>query len=186
MKTKIISISGSPGVGKTKVAELLSKNLHANLISIKKLIEQEKIPYTLDKERKTKEVDPKDVQLAANRHTKKNKINIIEGHLSHLLESDLVIVLRANPIILKKRLKKRKWPGKKIDENIKAEILDSTTIEAVGKHGRRKVLEIDTSDKTAKQTVDIIKKILNNYHSKKNYSAGKINWTTKYIKMLVR
>jgi len=171
----IISISGSPGTGKSEVAKLLAKKMDANLLSIKTLIKGMKCSY--DKQRKTKIVDIKELQRIVDK--KLEKTNIIEGHLAHLLKSDIIIILRTNPAILKRRLSKRNWSKKKIEENIQAEILDSIPIEALQRHNRSKIFELDTSKKTTAAVVAAIAKILNK-HGRRKYSLGKIDWSERY------
>ena len=180
----IIAISGTPGTGKTKVAELLAKELNANLFSINGIIRKYKIKCNYDKKRKTKIVDIKKVQSAVQKFCS-TKINIIEGHLSHLLEADIIIILRSNPDVISKRLKKRNWTSNKINENIQAEILDTATLEALEKHNRKKIFEIDTSKLKTESSVQIIKKIINNSKSKK-YTVGRIDWTEKYKHYLTK
>lgn len=179
----ILSISGTPGTGKTKVARILAKQMDANLIALKAL----KVPYEYDRKRRTKIVDVKALQEAVNRNIDKNRINIIEGHLSHMLKSDAVIVLRTNPITLEKRLKKRKWRASKIKENVMAEFLDEITIEAFGKHKNKNVFEIDTSKISEDKTADIISEITSGKKSVLNkFKAGRINWSEKYKRIVIR
>src|SRR3989344_2290231 len=113
----IIAVSGTPGTGKTVVSKMIAKKLDANLITIKNIIKKEKVPFKNDKERKTKIIDIKDLKSAVLKNINNGKNNIIEGHLSHLIKSDVVIILRCNPEVLKKRLTKRKWTMKKIKKN---------------------------------------------------------------------
>jgi len=176
----IISITGTPGTGKSHVAKLLAKQMNANLISIKKLTE--KMHCRIDKKRKTKIVDINDLQKAVNKNIVKSKPNIIEGHLSHLLRSDMVIILRTDPSILKNRLKKRKWPEAKIKENVQAEILGIITQEAMQ---RSRVFEIDTSRLKPLAVSSIITKLLNN-HSARKYRVGNIDWSEHYKKELLK
>ncbi len=181
----IIAISGTPGTGKTVVSKIIAKKTGANLIRIRDMIDE--IPHEIDKKRDTFVVDTRDLQKAIKKKLKKGD-NIIEGHLSHMLEADIIIILRTNPVELQKRLKKKGWKKSKTDENVKAEILDSATIEAVQLHGRKKILEIDTSKKTAEQTAKAIEKVLNRFSRKKKvtkYQPGKIDWSEKYRKYLV-
>ncbi len=175
----IIAISGSPGTGKSKAAEILAKELNANLIDIKQLIEKHKVPCKPDRKRKTKIVDPRDLQKAVNREARKGT-NIVDGVLAHLLKADFVIILRTRPDILEKRLKKRGWRREKIRENIEAEVLDEITIEAMDKY--RKVYEIDTTNRTAKATARMITKLLNRYalNYRRKYRAGHIDWSERY------
>lgn len=179
----ITAISGTPGTGKTSVAKILAKKLDANLISISMLVRE--VKHSWDKSRRTRIVDIKDLQKAVNKKLIRGKFNIVEGHLSHLLNSDIVVVLRCNPKELERRMKKKKWSRKKIGENIEAEILDEIITEAIEKHGMRKVFELDTSNKTAKGTAAIIKRLLNNFGTK-NYQPGIIDWTERYKDYLLR
>lgn len=181
-KTKIISISGTPGTGKTIIAEKLTNLLDANLIQINEVIKE--MPCKTDKKRNTKIVDIKILQKAVNKQIKKEKTNIIDGHLSHFLKSDFIIVLRTDPKILEKRLKNKNWRKEKILENVQSEILDEITIETTEKHKINKIIEIDTSRRMPKDIAKVIFRILNNQISKKRYAVGKISWLKKYYKML--
>ena len=93
------------------------------------------------------------------------------------------MILRANPRVLEKRMKQREWPLRKIDENIKAEILDAVVIEA--RDINDTVIEIDTSKKTPKGSAQLIKQILDD-HRMKFYRAGKIDWSEKYVGYLTK
>ena len=176
----LISISGTPGTGKTSAAKELSKMLNAKTINLKTMAK--KLPCGYDKKRKTLIVDPELLQKAVKKSIKNERFPILlEGHLSHLLDSEIVIVLRANPVVLKKRLQKRRWPSAKVKENIEAEILDAIAIEAIEKHGKKAIIEIDTSKKTPKTTAYLIAKLLKNPKQRIKYSV----WSEKYKKMLI-
>jgi len=181
----IIALSGTPGTGKTSSAKLLAKKIGANFIRIRDIVHE--IPHKIDKKRDTFVVDVKDLQKLVNKKMKKGD-NAIEGHLSHLLDVDVVIILRTNPNVLEKRLKRKGWKRSKIDENVKAEILDSATIEAIELHGKN-VFEIDTSKRSKEATAKIMENILNNFTQKKyvkKYLAGNIDWTERYKKILIK
>ena len=170
----VINISGTPCTGKTKISKLLSKKLGYKLIQINELAEKLKAFTGYDEKRKCKILDMKKLEKEIN----KIKGNvIIEGHTSHLFPADIVIVLRCNPEILKKRLEKI-YPSKplKVKENLEAEILGVITSEAV--MNNKKVYEIDTSENTAEENVNDIIKILDGKID--NFIVGKIDWLEKY------
>ncbi|MBI5347685.1 MAG: adenylate kinase family protein [Candidatus Aenigmarchaeota archaeon] len=178
---KIIAVAGTPGTGKTALAKLLAKKLNANLISINILAR--KIPGTMDKKRKTKVIDIRLLQKAAASRLKKG-LNIIEGHPSHLLRADIVIVLRTDPVVLKKRLKKHGWDAAKIRENVEAEMLDVVTIEALEKH-RKGIIEVDTTGKTVSQVskpvMATIERLLKSSHKTNiKFKQAGVNWSGKY------
>lgn len=178
----IIAISGTPATGKTSTARMLAKMLHANLVSVSSLVKSRKIKSRYDRRRDTLVVSERDIKKAVSRAIKKGRINIVEGHAAHIIKADMIFVLRCNPPELVKRMKKKGWPGRKIRENLDAELLDAITIEAVEANGKKKVIEIDTSSRTARKTAVLMKKLLNNHRLQKRYLAGSIDWTERYKK----
>jgi len=173
-----ISISGTPSTGKTEVSKLLSKKLNYKLIQVSELAEKINAFIGYDKKRECKILDMDKLE----EEIKKIKDDvIIEGHTSHLFPVDIVVVLRCNPEILKKRLDKR-YPSNssKVQENLEAEILGVITSEAIMKN--KKVYEIDTSDKSVEETVDDVLMILRGKTEK--FKIGKIDWLEKYVDMI--
>jgi len=173
-----ISISGIPATGKTEIAKLLSKKLNYNLISINELAEELDAFVGYDKKTESRILDIGKLE----KEIKKLKGDLIlEGHTAHLFPADIVIVLRCNPEILKKRLDKR-YPSNpfKVRENLEAEILGVITSEAVAKN--KKVYEIDTSEKKIKKNVNEILKILKG--DIEEFKIGKIDWLEKYFEWI--
>lgn len=81
-----------------------------------------------------------------NQKNKKIKGIVIDFHLSHYLPRkyvDLVIVTKCNIKELNKRLKKRKYPKNKIQENLQAEIFDVCYNEAIER--KHNVIVVDTT-----------------------------------------
>lgn len=85
-------------------------------------------------------------KITFNKNNKKYNGIIIDSHLSHYLPRkyvDLCIVTKCDIDELNKRLKKRKYPKNKIQENIQAEIFDICHNEAIKQ--KQKVIVIDTT-----------------------------------------
>lgn len=186
----IIAISGTGGTGKTAAVKALAKMLEGyKLVELNKLAKVIKAYKAYDATRKTKIVDIRKLKTEVKKLTKKHKNLILEGLFAHEFDADIVIVLRCRPDVLRKRLKKKYSWYTKIDENVEAEMLGVITEEAVAKHGRQKVFEIDTSKKTAKGTAQAIMGITGKKQGKRQnryknqHKVGKINWlNTKFVK----
>jgi adenylate kinase len=186
-KKKIIFITGTPGVGKTTVADFLNKELSKkynsklfkiNEIAIEndliqgkdsekgyKIINIDKLNKKLFEMTNNDNIENLNYNLINNKNNVFNdlerlEIVIVEGHLCHLCDHcDKVIVLRLDPESLEKRLKKRNYSESKIQENLEAEALAVCTIEAFEKHGDI-VNEIDTTGMLIDEIVLNIKKII--------------------------
>ena len=163
-----VSLTGTPGVGKTSVANELKRRGY-RILRIENIADKFTIGY--DDERECKIVD----EDALNKYVSKLKdgIIIIEGHLSHLLDVDAVIILRCHPEELKKRLRMKGWGEKKIKENVEAEALDIILQRALEKH--EKIWEIDTTNKSVDETANKIERILK---GKIPCNYGKIDWSS--------
>jgi len=175
-----ICISGTPGTGKTIIAEELSKKLGWRLISVNNLAKKLNAYLGEDKKRKVKILNMK--KIKENIEEIKENI-IIEGHTAHVIKSGIVVVLRCNPEILEKRLKER-YPDNpdKVKEDVDAEILGVITSEAV--KCNEKVYEVDTSSKSVDENVVDIQNILDGRIVE--YEAGLIDWLEDYEGKLLR
>ncbi|MCD6473998.1 MAG: adenylate kinase family protein [Thermoplasmata archaeon] len=163
-----IALTGVPGTGKTSVAKELKKRGY-DVLSINDIADEFVVGY--DEERQSKIVD----EDALNEYIKKIRekgLMFIEGHLSHLLDVDAVIILRCNPEELKKRLAKKGWNERKIRENLEAEALDIILDRALEKH--EKIWEIDVTEKSIEETANEIEKIVK---QKPPPNYGKIDWS---------
>ncbi|MEN4017360.1 MAG: adenylate kinase family protein [Methanobacterium sp.] len=172
----IILITGTPGVGKTTVSRILKKKLNACLICINELVDEKHLYTGIDEEKGYKIVD---LDLLFNeldnitRKIDKSGYIIIEGHLSHFYEnSDIVIVLRANPYVLRDRMEVKKWGEAKINENIEAEVVGVCSYEAYEIHGK-KAREIDTSDISPQKVSDLIIDAVN---GNKEFPIGNVDY----------
>lgn len=136
----IIAVTGTPGTGKDTISKLLAKSLNFGLVDLNKLAREKNLLKGYDEKRKC---DVVDIQGLAKEAKKLKGNQIIQSHYSHLLPSDLIIVLRTGPAELRKRLEKRGWPNEKIQENMDAEIMEICKSEAMEKP--TPVLEVDNT-----------------------------------------
>jgi len=141
----ILSISGTPGTGKTSVAKALAKKLGWALIDLNRLARQKGLYSGYDRARKSRIVDLKGLSSEVRKISLARKNLILDSHYSHDMPCDVVVILRTNPRELRERMRKKGWNGKKIEENIEAEIMEVVREEALER--AKTVLEIDTTDK---------------------------------------
>lgn len=162
-----IALTGTPGTGKTAAAQRLHE-MGYRVLHIHDLVDDFTIGY--DEKRKSAIVD----EDALARHVQKieEPLLIIEGHMSHLLGCDAVIVLRCHPEELQKRLAHRGWKGEKIRENVEAEALDIVLDRTLEHH--EQVWEIDTTGKTEAEIAEEIAGIIETM-SPPRY--GEIDWS---------
>ncbi|MFH0736970.1 MAG: AAA family ATPase [Candidatus Micrarchaeota archaeon] len=148
-----IIITGTPGTGKSEVAKALAAELGLPLIDIKGLVREKKLA-------KRDEVDIPRLAKALG-FLKKMPGFVAEGHLACeiRLPTDFVIVLRTHPKALRKRLSKRGYGKKKLEENLLAEMLDYCSQRVVSEYPR-KPLELDTTGRTARACALIIAKAI--------------------------
>ncbi len=153
----LIALTGTPGTGKTTVAKLLKK-MGYRVVHLNIVVKKEKLYKGFDEKRKSYIVDLKKVGKYIKK-LKNESVVILDSHISHLLDVDYVIVLRCDPSVLEKRLKKRRWKKEKIRENVEAELVEVIPFEVEERFGDRFV-EIDTTRKKPETVAKEIKKIL--------------------------
>jgi len=105
---------------------------------------------------------------------------IVDGHYAvDVVPSKtvhMVFVLRRDPGELRSFMKNRGFKGRKLWENLAAEILDVCLWDAVSACGAEKVCEIDVSDKTVEE---IVKNIVAVLVGKKKCRVGIVDWLGK-------
>jgi adenylate kinase len=164
----LIGLTGTPGTGKTSVGKLLEKSRGWKVIYLNDLIKEEKLYSEVDEKRDAVVADMKLVRarLADILETEENgkgaghnneEIVILESHLAHYI-ADTVIVLRAYPPELKKRLEKRGYSEEKVDENAEAEAIDLILVEA--DEWCEKVFEVNTTGRKVEETAGDVEKII--------------------------
>ena len=121
-----VSITGTPGCGKSSLAQYaISQKSKYELLEVIQLAEEYGCIGEID------EIDdarPIDIEKLAEKlgdkwNEKPSGTTFVDGHLSHLLPVDAIVILRCNPEILTARNRERGWLESKILENSEWELL---------------------------------------------------------------
>ena len=178
----IILLTGTPGCGKTLIGKKLAKNLEGLFIDIPVLIKKKKLFSYYDRKYRSYIIDLKKLKKELNKIYKmEEKKIIISSHFPiHIPKEKLckIIVLRCNPLILIKRLKKRNYPYRKIRDNIISELIDLVYYEAIKCYGKKMVFQLDVSNKKINEIIREISLIL-----LKNNKQYIIDWIASLEKM---
>ncbi len=180
----IISITGTPGVGKTSVSKYL-RDKDYFVVDLHEIINKYDFVTEFDEKRDSKIVDIKKLDQYVSESFGDKELVFVESHLSHSLDCvDKVFLLRLHPKNLGKNLEKRGWSKEKIKENIEAEILDVILCEVADSFGEKDVFEIDTTGKNIEEIGKIIIRIIeNDFTNMKNYKIGNIDWSEEILDM---
>ncbi|WP_297074349.1 adenylate kinase family protein [Thermococcus sp.] len=171
----IIAVTGTPGVGKTTVSKLLAQRLGYEYVNLR--------DYAMEKgigEMKGDELEVEVDELVYNfERDFAGKNVVVDGHLSHFLKADLVVVLRAHPKLVGERLKARGYSKEKIGENVEAELVDVILVEALEENGN--VIEVNTTGKTPEEVVDEIIELIQKGVKRR---VGVVDWSEVYDEVI--
>jgi adenylate kinase len=178
MKRRVILITGTPCVGKTTLAQKLSKELNAQYINLTELAEKEHLTLGRDKERDTTIIDEDKMRQKLTELIEKASSDvIIDGHYAAAVTpknlTAYIFVLRRNPVQLREFMQKCGFNPRKQSENLAAEILDVCLVEALREHPKKKVCELDVSDKTVEETLNEVQAIL---EGRRKCRVGCVDW----------
>ncbi|MDR0791205.1 MAG: adenylate kinase family protein [Methanomassiliicoccaceae archaeon] len=168
----IVAITGTPGTGKTAIASCLRKN-GEYVIDLNDYIEENGLKERFDRKRDTYNVDVNRLNESLKTTAPKDRNVFLDGHLSHFLDCDTIIVIRCNPSVLHDRLKKRNYAYPKIIENVQAEALDVILCESTG--SKAHVFEMDNTSCTTEQATLMVMDIVNG--NTETYRPGSVNWS---------
>jgi adenylate kinase len=104
---------------------------------------------------------------------KDKKTIYLEGHVSHLLPVDMIIVLRCSPKVLKERLEARDWSPEKVKENLEAEAMGVITQECL--ESDIDTYEIDVTDIKVEDILQYVQRIVRGQGAEE-FGPGKIDY----------
>lgn len=182
MSKRVILVTGTPCVGKTSIARLLTTKLGALYINLTELAINENLISGKDKERNSIIVNENQMRQKIREiiESYKKEDIVIDGHYAvNVVPSKLVtcvFVLRRDPVELRRLMEHSGFSGQKLWENLASEILDVCLVEALNVHGEEKVCELDASGKSVEEVVSEILDVLGNY---KKCLVGVVDWLGK-------
>ncbi|MEK6902829.1 MAG: AAA family ATPase [archaeon] len=156
-KPLTLVITGTPGTGKTQLAQFLKKKMKFHVLEEKSLIQKHGIG-TWDKEMNEWDVDVQHLKKAILQELKKiKKSTLIVGHLSCEISLPVngVIVLKTPVKELEKRLRARKYSEVKIQDNLFCEETKYVEIR-VRKHYAGKPIRVISTGRPKKVVNDTI------------------------------
>lgn len=163
-----IALTGTPGTGKTTVADRL--DVHLEVVHLAEVIASEGLALEHDPVRDTDVID-----LDALQRVLADRDDVVfESHLAHHLPVDVVIVLRCHPDVLEDRLRRRDVPERSIRENAESEALDVILTEAVNRHGREVVGEVDTTNRSVDDVVSAVEAVI---RGEEPLTIGQVDFT---------
>ena len=164
-----VALTGTPGTGKTTVAELVETDL--GVVHLNDVIREAGLTESVDEERDSlvADLDAVGSWLDANAREA-----LVESHLAHLFDADRVVVLRCAPEELERRLLDRGESGAKAHENAESEALDVILSEAVERHGEATVYEVVTTDRSPGAVAREVEAVL---AGEREPSAGTVDYT---------
>ncbi|MEM2117909.1 MAG: adenylate kinase family protein [Candidatus Bathyarchaeia archaeon] len=182
MCKRAILVTGTPCVGKTSVAHLLSSKLDALYINLTELATRENLVLGKDEQRNSIIVDENKMRRKIDEIVKSSEKNniIIDGHYAvNVTPKELIthaFVLRRDPVELRRFMEKCGFSGRKLWENLAAEILDVCLVDALNVLGKDKVCELNVSGKSAEEVVEEILEVL---ERRKKCRVGIVDWIGK-------
>jgi adenylate kinase len=178
---RVIVVTGTPGVGKTVVSSLLASKLDALHINLGELVKRERLWSDVDKTRGTLIADMPKLSRRVQEIIKSFERDfVLDGHYAvdvvPAKSIHIVFVLRREPDELRRLMRKRGFRGKKLKENLAAEVLDVCLYNAVKVCGVDKVCEIDV---TGKRAEDVVNETIAVLEGKKACAVGIVDWLGK-------
>jgi adenylate kinase len=182
MSKRVILVTGTPCVGKTSVAHLLTERLDALYINLTDLAMSENLVSGKDEERNSLVIDESGMRKKISEIIGKcdKEDIVVDGHYAvSVVPKELVtyvFVLRRDPVELRKFMQGCGFSNRKLSENLASEILDVCLVDALNVHGEGKICELNATGKSAEEIVDEILEIMSN---PSRCCVGIVDWLGK-------
>ena len=148
-----IAISGTPGSGKTSLSKLFESN-NIPVYSVKQLAEQYGCIGAEDQLDGAQEIDIH--KLSDDWENEESGLVIIEGHLSHFLDLDAIVLLRCNPNEVEKRLEARGYSNQKVKSNYEWELIAGNWSELLEFEIELPIIELDSTSQSPEELFQLV------------------------------
>ncbi len=150
----MVIITGTPSTGKTTLAREIKKRYGFPVFDLEEFIKKNKLCVGYDRKRRCAIVDEEKTAAFLGKEIRdrirKGEKTLIESHFSHYLPANLVdlcLVTRCDLQKLYQRLKKKKYPKNKIEENMECEIMEVCLQEAHERKHRLLIVDMSKREK---------------------------------------
>jgi adenylate kinase len=179
---KIIIVTGTPGVGKTRLANAMAKRTGLPAVGLSELVKKNSLYTDFDRKRRSYIIDEGKARVCLRVLIKQARAGLlIDTHLIDQLFPKNVkpttVVLRLDPVTLSRRLRHRGWAKSKVRENVEAEMIDLSLIDAIQAFGKSNVSEINSTGKSASNVLSEAMQIISKPKPKKH---KRVDWLAKY------
>ena len=166
MSKRVILVTGTPCVGKTSVARLLTAKLDALYINLTDLALRDHLTSGKDEKRDAIIVSEsrmrKRIRELIEKTDKENVV--IDGHYAVSVVPPklvtFVFVLRRDPVELREFMRRCGFSEPKMIENLASEILDVCLVDALNAAGEGRTCELDVTGKSAEEIVGAVLEVM--------------------------
>jgi adenylate kinase len=170
--SRFLAIAGTPGTGKKTLAPAVAVRLGLRSVALNGLL------TPAESARSSEGIDPRRLRGRLLARARGN--SLVYGHLvADVLEKgDIarVVVLRCDPMELRRRLGIRGYPTSKVTENVEAELIGVVSADCVRKFGRRRCFEFDTTSKSVEASAAGVAKLLGSSRPR----GAAVDWVPHY------
>jgi adenylate kinase len=171
---RIIGVTGTPGTGKKSIAPLLAARLALRCIGLNELARS---GGPLGGSRKEEIVDTQ--KLKTNLRSFEGPA-VLYGHLlPYALDArsaSRVVVLRCEPSALKKRLAIRRYPDRKVVDNVEAELIGLISSDSYDIFGPKITFEADTTSSAPAEVAALAFEVI----AGKRQPGSRVDWMSDY------